>query len=283
MPIVNVKRVSHVALKTKDVERQVDFYTQMVGLGETERDGAGRVYLRCNSNHHSVVLIPSTETGIDHYALDVGGPAEFEAAAIALTKAGIPYETEQSDELGQASALRLRDPNGFVVELIGEMAQVDTNYGPRAIQPRKLGHITFRVGDCKHSADFYSEVLGFRISDWVDDKFVWMRCNPDHHGVAFSQADVVTLHHFAFEVQDFSHLTRQADHLAQYGYSLIYGPGRHGPGHNQFIYFRDPERYLVEYTCDVQQIWDDATYEPKVWSSKERWSNLWGSPKPADF
>ena len=283
MPIVNVKRVSHVALKTKDVERQVDFFTQMVGLGETERDSAGRVYLRCNSNHHSVVLIPSTETGIDHYALDVGGPAEFEAAAKALTNTGISYEIEQSDEPGQATSLRLRDPDGFVVELIGEMAQVDANYGPRAVQPRKLGHITFRVGDCKRSAGFYSEVLGFRVSDWLDDKFVWMRCNPDHHGVAFSQADVVTLHHFAFEVQDFSHLARQADHLAQNGYSLIYGPGRHGPGHNQFAYFRDPERNLVEYTCDVQQIWDDATYEPKVWSSKEQWSNLWGSPKPADF
>jgi catechol-2,3-dioxygenase len=283
MSIVNVKRVSHVALKTKDVERQADFYTQMVGLGQTERDDAGRVYLRCNSNHHSIVLIPSMETGIDHFALDVGSPAELEAAAVALTKAGIAYETIQSDEPGQGTSLRLRDPNGFVVELIGEMAQADANYGPRAVQPRKLGHITLRVSDCKRSADFYSEVLGFRVSDWVEDRFVWMRCNPDHHGVAFSQGDVVMLHHFAFEVPDFSYLARQADHLAENGYTMIYGPGRHGPGHNQFIYFRDPERNMVEYTCDVQQIWDDATYVPKVWSFKEQWSNVWGSPKPADF
>ncbi len=283
MSIINVKRVSHVALKTKDVERQADFYTQMVGLGQTERDYAGRVYLRCNSNHHSIVLIPSMETGIDHFALDVGSPAELEAAAVALTKAGIAYETIQSDEPGQGTSLRLRDPNGFMVELIGEMAQVDANYGPRAVQPRKLGHITFRVGDCKRSSNFYSEVLGFRVSDWVEDRFVWMRCNPDHHGVAFSQGDVAMLHHFAFEVPDFSYLARQADHLAENGYTMIYGPGRHGPGHNQFIYFRDPERNIVEYTCDVQQIWDDATYVPKVWSFKEQWSNVWGSPKPADF
>ena len=283
MSIVNVKRVSHVALKTKDVEQQVDYYTKMVGLGETERDSAGRVYLRCNANHHSVVLIPSTETAIDHFALDVGSPAELEAAAIALTKAGIAHEMIQSDEPGQGTSLRLRDPNGFVVELIGEMAQVNANYGPRAVQPRKLGHITFRVGDCKRSCDFYGEVLGFRVSDWVEDRFVWMRCNPDHHGLAFSQGDVVMLHHFAFEVPDFSYLARQADHLAENGYTLIYGPGRHGPGHNQFIYFRDPERNIVEYTCDVQQIWDDATYVPKVWSFKEQWSNVWGSPKPADF
>jgi len=281
--MVNIKRVSHVALKTKDVDRQVDYYTQMVGLGETERDSTGRVYLRCNSNHHSIVLVPSTETGIDHFALDVGNPAELEIAAIALAKAGIAYETIHSDEPGQGTSLRLRDPNGFVVELIGAMDQVSAIYGPRAVQPRKLGHITLRVADCKQSADFYSEVLGFRVSDWVEDRFVWMRCNPDHHGLAFSQGDVVMLHHFAFEVPDFSYLARQADHLAENGYTMIYGPGRHGPGHNQFIYFRDPERNMVEYTCDVQQIWDDSTYVPKVWSFKEQWSNIWGSPKPADF
>ncbi len=33
MPVVNVKHVSHVALKTPNVERQTTFYTDMVGLG----------------------------------------------------------------------------------------------------------------------------------------------------------------------------------------------------------------------------------------------------------
>jgi catechol-2,3-dioxygenase len=283
MPIVNAKYVSHVALKTRDVEQQANFYNHIVGLGETERDSAGRVYLRCNANHHSVVLIPTTETGIDHYALDVGGPAELEAAAVALTRAGIPYETEGAVELGQGPALRLRDPDGYVVELVGGMSQVSPNYGSRAVQPRKLGHVTLLVDDCKRSAEFYSEVLGFRVSDWVEDIFLWMRCNPDHHGLAFAKGSSGTMHHFAFEVLDFSYLARQADHLMQHGYTLLYGPGRHGPGRNQFEYFRDPERNLVEFTCDVQQIWDDATYVPKVWSTQELWVNLWGPNPPADF
>ena len=283
MPVVNVKHVSHVALKTPNVERQTTFYTDMVGLGETQRDAAGRVYLRCNANHHAVVLIPSTESGIDHYALDVGSPTELESAAIALARAGIPHETDRMGEIGQGPSLRLRDPDGFVVELIGGMAQVAPTYGPRAVQPRKLGHVTLLVDSCKRSAEFYSEVLGFRISDWLDDAFLWMRCNPDHHGIAFANADRKVMHHFAFEVLDFSYLARQADHLMRNGHKLLYGPGRHGPGQNQFEYFRDPERNLVEFTCDVQQIWDDATYEPKVWSSKEPWVNLWGPDPPADF
>ena len=91
MSIVTAKRISHIALNTHNVEQQTNFYTNIVGLGETERDSAGRVYLRCNANHHAVVLYPSSEMGIDHYALDVGGPAELEAAAAALSRAGISY------------------------------------------------------------------------------------------------------------------------------------------------------------------------------------------------
>ncbi len=283
MSIVDVKHVSHVALKTRNVEGQAAFYADIVGLGETQRDTAGRVYLRCNANHHAVVLVPSTENGLDHYALDVGDAAALESAANALTRAGISYETETAGELGQGPSLRLRDPDGYIVELIGGIEQVSPNYGPRAVQPRKLGHVTLLVDDCKRTAEFYSEVLGFRVSDWVDDIFLWMRCNPDHHGLAFAKTGFVKMHHFAFEVVDFSYLARQADHLMNNGYVLLYGPGRHGPGQNQFEYFRDLEKNLVEFMCDIQQIWDDATYVPRVWSANELWVNMWGPDGPADF
>ncbi|HLZ60468.1 MAG TPA: VOC family protein [Ktedonosporobacter sp.] len=283
MSIVNVKQISHVALKTQNVERQTAFYTNIVGLGETARDLAGRVYLRCNANHHAVVLVPSSESGVDHYALDVGTPTALENAAVALDRAGIAYESRSADKTGQGLALRLRDPDGFVIELIGGMEQVQPTYGPRAVQPRKLGHITLLVDDCRRSAAFYSEVLGFRVSNWLDDTFLWMRCNPDHHGIAFAKAGRTAMHHLAFEVLDFSSLARQADHLMHNGYRLFYGPGRHGPGQNQFAYFKDSEGNIIEFMCDLEQIWDDDTYEPKVWSSQELWVNLWGPDPPADF
>jgi catechol-2,3-dioxygenase len=241
------------------------------------------VYLRCNANHHAVVLVPAAETGIDHYALDVGDAAALARAADALDREGIAYESQGMGDAGEGPSLRLRDPDGFVIELIGGMEQVNPTYGPRAVQPRKLGHITLLVNDCKRSAEFYGEVLGFRVSDWLDDMFLWMRCNPDHHGVAFANVGRTELHHFAFEVLDFSSLARQADHLMSNGRTLFYGPGRHGPGQNQFEYFKDTEGNIIEFTCDVQQIWDDATYQPRVWSSQEPWVNLWGPDPPVDF
>ncbi len=46
---------------------------------------------------------------------------------------------------------------------------------------------------------------------------------------------------------------------------------------------RDPEKNVIEFMCDIQQIWDDATYVPRVWNSKEPWVNLWGPDPSADF
>lgn len=283
MSIVHVKQISHIALKARDLERQAEFYTDMVGLSETERDERGRVYLRCNEHHHAVVLVPAQEAGIDHFALDLGSPSALKAAAAALAHAGISYEMEGSEEIGQGPCLLLRDPDGFAIELLGGMAQVSPTYGPRAVQPRKLGHITLRVRDCRRSEEFYRDVLGFRVSDWFENAFLWMRCNPDHHGLAFIKADHSALHHLAFHMLDFSDLARQADHLMHHGYRLLYGPGRHGPGNNQFEYFRDTEHNIVEFACDMQQIWDDATYEPRVWSANGLWVNVWGPLPPEDF
>ncbi len=282
MSVIKVKKVSHVALRTPDVAAQSDFYTRLVGLGETVTDAHGRVYLRCNAEHHAVVLIPGERRALDHFALDIGGQQQLESAAGALDREGIPFETITDDEAGQGPALRLRDPDGFVIEIVSGLDRADARYGPRAVQPRKLGHITLLSSDCKTSARFYTDVLGFRISDWFEDTFVWLRCNPDHHGVSFAHVGRVDLHHFAFEVLDFAELARQADHLMQNRRTLLYGPGRHGPGHNQFEYFRDLDGNTIEFTCDVQQIWDDD-YEPRTWKEGELWINLWGPDPPPDF
>ncbi len=44
-----------------------------------------------------------------------------------------------------------------------------------------------------------------------------MRCNADHHGPAFAKTGSIQMHHFAFEVVNFSYLARQAEHLMQNG------------------------------------------------------------------
>lgn len=285
MPLIHSKKLSHVALHAQDVQAQTEFYTNFVGLQESARDAQGNVYLRCNADHHALLLKPASAPGFDHFALDLGGPDKLDAAARALDQAGMAYQTVPTGtELGQPDALRLLDPDGFVVELLSGLTQCDPTYGPRVVQPRRFGHITLRVADPKRTADFYTHILGFRISDWLGEDFVWMRCTPEHHGIAVSRhTRAPMVHHISFHVRDINELIQQAEHLMRHNRTLLYGPGRHGPGQNLFIYFKDTESMIVEYAADMQRIWDEESYQPKIWDPNQRWSNMWGPPSLPEF
>src|SRR5258707_12718930 len=58
---------------------------------------------------------------------------------------------------------------------------------PLAVQ--KIGHAVLNVADLEKSKHFYTEVLGFRVSDIYPDRMmpggmVFLRCNGDHHCLA---------------------------------------------------------------------------------------------------
>ena len=53
----------------------------------------------------------------------------------------------------------------------------------------KIGHVVLNCTDMERSVKFYTEILGFKVSDvypasMVPGGMVFMRCNADHHGVA---------------------------------------------------------------------------------------------------
>src|SRR5262245_47435557 len=87
----------------------------------------------------------------------------------------------------------------------------------------KLGHVVLNVRDVERSARFYTDVLGFEISDvypedMVPGGMVFLRCNPDHHGIALvgSLAEPATnddLNHVAFEVATLDEVVRAHEHL----------------------------------------------------------------------
>src|SRR4051812_25110450 len=82
----------------------------------------------------------------------------------------------------------------------------------------KIGHVVLNVRDIERSVKFYTEVLGFSVSDayppdMVPGGMVFMRCNSDHHGVALvgsmtQDSPHIELHHLAFEVPTLDEVVR---------------------------------------------------------------------------
>lgn len=131
---------------------------------------------------------------------------------------------------------------------------------------------------------FLIDVLTFRITDTLGQRVSWLRCDTDHHGIALVDAKKTELHHYAFELENWSAIERYCDHLAFLGERLVWGPGRHGPGRNLFTYLPDPDETIVEAYADLLVVPDDASYRPIDWSVRgESALNLWGPMPPPDW
>ena len=126
------------------------------------------------------------------------------------------------------------------------------------INPLKLGHVAFIVDDPEATSAFYARVLGFRVSDWVDRFFVFMRCGPDHHTVNFLKAAGRRMHHFAFEMRDAAHLIESCDTLAGTSSRSCGGRVRHGPGHNIATYHLNTDHLMIELFTELDRMSDEA-------------------------
>ena len=180
------------------------------------------------------------------------------------------------------------DPKGTVLEVFAEQTPIAKNTPVAGIGPLKLGHLAFCVDDPKKFADFYSKVLGFRVSDWIEDWFAFMRCSPDHHTVNFVRGKRTIMHHVAFELKDWAQILTACDFLGSKNLKLTWGPGRHGPGHNLYTYHRNPDDQIIELFAELDKMLDedlgyfeprpwhrDRPQKPKVWSGP---SDVWGPP-----
>ena len=79
-----------------------------------------------------------------------------------------------------------------------------------AVHPRKLGHVVIGSTDQEASTRFFTDGLGFKVSDRVPFLAAFMRCSTDHHNVLVQQAPVSYLHHTSWQVDDADEIGRGA-------------------------------------------------------------------------
>jgi catechol 2,3-dioxygenase len=274
----------HVALQVRDLASSTSHATSTLGLRESLHDGQS-TFLTANDKHHELQLLGTGTAALDHIGLEVEHRSELDELRDRVIADGARILSERPEEPGLAEALRCVGPGGVVFELYVGMERqplsIDTVLRPFA---RKLGHVNLLSDEKPELERFILDVLGFRVSDRLGDVATWMRCDPDHHGIALAQAGGGTrLHHYAWELEGWSALGRYADHVACAGEKLIWGPGRHGPGFNHFAYLVDRDDVIVEAYCDLLRIYDEVAYTPIDWSKEPRALNLWGPSLPADW
>ncbi len=285
--MINVRRLGYATLSTPDLQRQIDYWTGIVGLRVVDRDAKCAV-LATMLGQEAVVLESGDHADLSRIAFQVAPDSDFDGMGAALKDAGLHYELRSDLTPAVKKALVFTDPKGTVVELFAECGFHPVGAAGGGVNPLKLGHVASRVVDVEKVAKFYQEVLGFRVSDWVGDHFVFMRCGVDHHTVNFVRYDTPRLHHVAFEVKDWTEIQRSVEILARNKIPLVWGPLRHIVGHNIAAYHRNSDDLRVEFYCEMDLMYDEALgyWQPRPWHEemplypkrwpKDTWRSAWG-------
>jgi catechol 2,3-dioxygenase-like lactoylglutathione lyase family enzyme len=227
-------------------------------------------------------------------SFEVAPNSDFGELARELSKDGVRSELRNDSIPGMGQVLSFKDDKGTTIELFKDWSYLGKHAQVAGIGPLKLGHVAFFTPDIQRTVSFYEKVLGFRVSDWIGDFFCFMRCNTDHHTVNFFTGPDVTLHHIAFELKDFMHLQNSCEIMGQQRVPIIWGPLRHGPGHNVATYHRNPDDQVVEFFCELDQMVDeelgyfeprpwhhDTPQRPKLWTPGK--TTVWGPTPEDDF
>ena len=137
-------------------------------------------------------------------------------------------------------------------------------------QLRKIGHVVLNVTDIDAAVSFYTGVLGLEVSDryphsMVPGEMVFLRCNPDHHGVALvggaAKIERSSLNHFAFEVGTPEEVFRARTWLQKHGVPIVF-EGRRRAGCQLAVEFRDPDGNNLEIYWGIDQVGTNSPARP---------------------
>jgi catechol-2,3-dioxygenase len=279
--MVKVIKLAHVGLNALDLSRQAEFYNDKWGLERID-EFAGEMFFRAEGPaHHVLTLHANDAPGMHHVALEVATPDEIDQAYEELQAAGIDVLTPPAQELepGVARAIRFKDPDGFLVELVAGIDAIRDPYGARDVKPQDLNHVVLNVGDADRSEAFYRDLLGFKMTDRFIGGLSFWACNANHHSLAFGQArdGQAVFNHAAFDMKDRDAWLKAVFFAGERGIQRVWGPGRHYFGNNLFSYYKDPEGNTVEYTAEVEQL-TDPDRQPRL---QEPLADLWVSANRA--
>lgn len=152
------------------------------------------------------------------------------------------------------------------------------------VQPRRLAHLLIFTPSVEKAIEFYSRVIGLRLSDRSGDGICFMHGihGSDHHLIAFAKSNAPGLHHCSWDVGSVNDVGCGAMQMAQRGYQKGWGMGRHVLGSNYFHYVRDPWGSYCEYSADIDYIPVDQDWEAGDFPHEDAFY-LWGPQVPDDF
>src|SRR5258708_34956956 len=117
--MLQVKRIGHATLTTPDLERQLDYYTRVIGFSLVAKE-KNRAILASKVGQEVIVLEHGDRPAGVRLAFQVAPRSDLGELSARLSKAGIKSERGSGITPGIAQALVFSDPKGTSVEIFSD-------------------------------------------------------------------------------------------------------------------------------------------------------------------
>lgn len=263
-------RLYFLTLGSPDPDALVAFHADVFGTERITVDGAPATF----GAERGLIAKPGKAKTLLGAAYAVADQETLSALAARLVAGGVAVE-EVGHDLFAPGAIAFRDPDGNRIEYgLARRPAV----APGAL-PARLQHVVVGSTDPDRMVAFYQDLVGMTVSDRVMDdagalKTCFLRSNEEHHSFAVFKTSENRFDHQSYEVLSWNDIRDWGDRLAERHLRVQWGPGRHGPGNNLFLFFHDADGNWIEISAEIEVC---AVDRPAgAWPHEERTLNSWG-------
>jgi 2,3-dihydroxybiphenyl 1,2-dioxygenase len=281
--------LGYVALNVSKIDAWRDLLEKVFGMEPRLRRGSTSIDYRIDSYHHRFSLTPAAEDGVEGIGWEVDTLAGLHALADTLRAQQLVVTA------GSAQLCAERKVNALY-QFFEPHIRVTSEiyYGPlvsnTAFSPSRgisgyntgklgLGHVVYWVKDLQAALDFYMQVMGFKISDyivWDDNYAVFLHCNARHHTLALMAEapgrPAGMLSHIMIEAKSIDDVGYGYDIVRNLGIPVKLEPGKHSNDHMQSFYLETPSGFWMEYGFGAMEIgenWVVKNYDqPMLWGHR---------------
>jgi catechol 2,3-dioxygenase len=293
MPAVlgDIAHLGHVELLTPDLDGSVRFFTEILGLTETRREGDS-VHLRTFDDYEltSLVLTGHQTSGLRRMALRTSSEEALARRVEAVEEWGRPGRWVDGTA-GTGPTYLTTDPDGHEIGLYYEtefyvcpedlapglknQPQAKPN---RGIGVRRLDHVNYLAQDVVANTDFLENALGARPTEQIrlDTGQVsarWTTFTNKSYDVVYSEdwtGSRGRLHHVAFAPDSRDDILRAADLCLDHGIHIETGPHKHAIQQTFFLYVYEPGGNRIELCNPLTRLVLAPDWPVVTWTEAER-------------
>jgi 2,3-dihydroxybiphenyl 1,2-dioxygenase len=268
--------LGYVGLEASDLAGWATFGADVLGLETAEQRRDGTLIFRIDEYAYRISVRPGPSDDVAFLGWEVCGLKELEAVAARVRSAGVTVTEEPAAVAVDRNVTRLIsfvDPDGMRSEVFyGPLLRPEAPFNsPRGLTGfvtgrQGLGHVVLFPNDLDACVRFYCDVLGFRVSDYIDAptpmgmlNLTFLHCSSRHHSLAFgTRMAPRRLAHVMLQAATIDDVGMTCDLAQRLGSEIVATIGRHSNDRMLSFYMRTPSGWDIEFGCDGVEIDDDV-------------------------